>query len=202
MFLHYILRENDESLISKFFQAQLANPVKDDWTLTVLDNLRDLGIKHTFEEIRKMSKQKFKTIVKEKISQVAFVFLQEEKGKLSKVKDLQYNKLKIQPYLLPNNLADVRLAKFVFSLRSRMLDIKCNYKNNHSDLCCPVCKAENDDQQHLLLCEGLKDFSVADKLPNYEDLLGNNFEKVIVIARILKKQYEARKSIMKDSLPQ
>ena len=149
-----------------------------------------------------MSKHKFKGIVKEKISQKAFPFLQEERNKLSKVKDLQYEKLKIQSYLLPSNLADVRLAKFVFSLRSRMLDIKCNYKSNHSNLCCPICKNENDDQQHLLCCEGLKDSSVVDKLPNYEDLLSNSFEKVIGIAHILKKQYETRKSILKDRLPQ
>ena len=202
MFLHYILRENEESLISKFFQAQLANPVKNDWTMTCSENLQELGIDQSLNEIRSMSKQKFKTLIKEKNSQKAFAFLQEEKSKLSKVKDLQYEKLMIQTYLLPSNLADVRLAKFVFSLRSRMLDVKCNYKNNYSNLCCPICKNENDDQEHLLSCEGLRNLFPVNKLPNYDDLYGNNHEEVLGIARILKQQYETRKSVLKDILPQ
>ena len=202
MFLHYILREDQESLISKFFQAQLANPVKNDWTVTCLENLKELGIEKNLDEIRSMSKQKFKTVVKEKISQKAFTFLLEEKSKLSKVKDLQYERLKIQTYMMPSNLADVRMARFIFSVRSRMLDIKCNYKNNHPNLLCPVCKSEEDDQQHLLLCNRLKDFSVVDNLPIYEDIFGNNLEKLIVTARILKKKFETRKSILKNSLPQ
>ena len=108
----------------------------------------------------------------------------------------------IQTYLLPSNLADVRLAKFVFSLRSRMLDVKCNYKNNYSNLCCPICKNEIDDQEHLLSCEGLRNLFPVNKLPNYDDLYGNNHEEVLGIARILKQQYETRKSVLKDILPQ
>ena len=39
MFLHYILNEDDQSLVSRFFQAQNAQPYKDDWSAQFCEDL-------------------------------------------------------------------------------------------------------------------------------------------------------------------
>ena len=48
-------------MLSQFFQAQYQNPVKGDWTITVVKNLQDLKLDmYNFETIRNMKKEKFK----------------------------------------------------------------------------------------------------------------------------------------------
>ena len=65
MFLHYILHEDEESLIMRFFKAQIESPCKDDWYLTVIGDLEYLEIYLTFEHIKSASRQSFKNIVDE-----------------------------------------------------------------------------------------------------------------------------------------
>ena len=44
MFLHYILSQKEESLIKKFFNAQLENSTKTDWTFQVQKDLKELEL--------------------------------------------------------------------------------------------------------------------------------------------------------------
>ena len=53
-------------MIQEFFTAQCENTVKGDWVLTVKQDLVDLDINLTFEQIRTTSRQGFKDIVREK----------------------------------------------------------------------------------------------------------------------------------------
>lgn len=65
-FLWYILQQKPNSLLNKFFSAQLANPKNGDWVLTVKNDLVDLQIDLNFDDIQRLSKSKFKNIIKEK----------------------------------------------------------------------------------------------------------------------------------------
>ena len=67
LFLKQILEQNENSQIYKFFQLQLKNPVKSDWVSTCLSDLSKLEIKETLEEIKNMSRIRFKNIVKNRI---------------------------------------------------------------------------------------------------------------------------------------
>ena len=51
MFLHYILKEDRNSLISKVFHAQLANPVKNDWAVTCREDLEKLEVNLGLEAV-------------------------------------------------------------------------------------------------------------------------------------------------------
>ena len=63
-FLHYTLNEDEESMVNKFFKSQLKNKTKKDWVNTVLDDLNCLGMDGlNFEEIKKMAKGVFKSLV-------------------------------------------------------------------------------------------------------------------------------------------
>ena len=64
LFLKQILKQDKHSQIYKFFRLQLNNPLKGDWVTTCLKDLAELEINYSFEEIRNMTKNKFKNILK------------------------------------------------------------------------------------------------------------------------------------------
>ena len=55
-FLWYILNENEETLISKFFMAQVNKPVKGDWVSRVKLDLTELDLNQDFKEIKAKTK--------------------------------------------------------------------------------------------------------------------------------------------------
>ena len=79
------------------FFAQLENPVKNDWSEQVKDDLKKTDLDHlTFDDIKTMKRDTFKKLVREKIRSLALKNLLIEKEKLSKIKNLQYTELKLQ----------------------------------------------------------------------------------------------------------
>ena len=50
--LHYILNEDSQSMIQRFFEVQLKNRIKTDWVSTVLEDLEKLKIKLSLDEIK------------------------------------------------------------------------------------------------------------------------------------------------------
>ena len=104
MFLHYLLQQDVDSLLSKFFVAQCENPSKGDWWFDAKKDLLDLHLEMSLEEIKRMSKNSFKTKVKLAIEREALIFLIERKSDKSKLKDLCYEELKMQEYLKSSSL--------------------------------------------------------------------------------------------------
>ena len=87
MFLHYILNEDPESVLSKFFYCQANNPLKGDRVITAEENLSFINMSnYKFEDIKQMSKNKFKKIVHQAVNLKAFQYLIEKKGSQSKIK--------------------------------------------------------------------------------------------------------------------
>jgi hypothetical protein len=74
-----------------------------------------------------------------------------QKAAHSKMASVNYETLKIQPYFIDGSLnsGDVKL---LFSLRTRMVNVRCNYKNSYDIHCCPLCESDEDTQEHLLVC--------------------------------------------------
>ena len=152
MYLHYILNQDENSLLLKFFQAQKNDPVKGDWTDQVQSDMKDVDLKLTMSEIRSLSQDSFRNTVKKAVEKAALAWLLSEKAKKSKLKELQYRKLECQNYLRSTEL-ETREKKLLFQIRTRMIEVKANFKNHYSDLLCPLgCKNE-DDQSHLLHCQ-------------------------------------------------
>ena len=206
MFLQYILQEDPKSLISQFFHAQDSNPLRNDWSLTARQNLEELGLNLNFNEISKMSKGQFHAKASKAMSKLAFEYLLKEKNKAGeggKTSHIQYSELKVQSYLLPNQTS-VKMAKFIFHARSRMLDCKNNYKNrNHADMFCSICRDPEslDSQQHLLICPSLVDADMVSAGSNiqYEDLFTDNVMKQEAVATILEKRLKKKGHILKES---
>ena len=95
MYLHYLLSSKG-TLLLKFFMAQVENPCKGDWKGTVIKDLQQHGIDENFEEIKRMSTDRFRELVQTKIRKLAFEFLIAKKDKnkeTSKTKEVKFEKL-------------------------------------------------------------------------------------------------------------
>ena len=199
-YLQYILHEDKESLMYTFLEAQRENPVRNDWCQTIQEDLEVFGIDLTLEEIEKMSETQFKELVKQKEREASLAHLNNEKisKNHTKVMHIKHEALKMQDYLEPNS-ASIEECKFIFTLRSRMVDIRCNFRGNYNDgdTLCPVCYSGEDTQPHMLVCEDLlESHAVVLDIPEYEDLFGQNLKKKLEVALILKKHFKKRKQLL------
>ena len=191
-FLWYILHEDEESLVNMFLQSQLKSPVHGDWGQSCHNDLEELEISCTIRDIEKMAENQFRRIVKEKIELKALEYLNNLKAKHSKVMDLHHQNLTMQPYLEPNEMS-VQECKFMFALRSRMVDVRANYREKYFLAICPSCKLEEENQEHLLTCNNLQTTgTMTTATPEYDDLFSNNLIKQIKISRILRAQFKLR----------
>ena len=80
----------------------------------------------------------------------------EKKDKYSKQNDLFYCELKMQKYLLLDNMS-VKQAKIVFSFRTRMALFSENYRGKTGPATCPLCQVHLDNQPMSFKCKVLKD---------------------------------------------
>ena len=198
MFLHYILNEDSDSLINKFFKAQETNPIKNDWCESVREALKDLNILLTFSQIKLMKKEELKNLVKAACEAAALEYLNKKKAEHSKVLHLSHTSWEMQPYLKPNTMLTEE-AKFIFLLRTRMLDVRVNFRNKHKDINCPNCKEHPDDQPHLLTCGKLTDGTSLAR-PNllYESIFESDVQKILQVSRLMCTNFKMRKQLQKS----
>ena len=196
-FLSAILKEDEDSLLFKFLQAQLRKPSKNDWGQTVIKDLEILEIDMPLSEIASISSDAFKKEVNERIGKEALKYLNNEKSKHSKVLHIPHSEMHLQDYLSPSEMS-VKEAKFLFQLRCRMIDVRANYAGGFADLSCPLCKVEVDSQRHLMYCKKLDGESdLVSEMPNYEDLFGTDITNKICVARIINQRFLKRKQMVK-----
>ena len=196
-FLQYILHEDKNSLIYSFLKAQFSEPSKQDWGETILNDIEDFGINLTLDEIEKMPQTTFKALVRKKERISSLNYLNGIKAKHSKVLHITHSVLEMADYLKPNGISNQEAA-FLFTLRSRMLDVRSNYGGQHTDTLCPLCAELDDTQAHLLVCKELTSSgTLVDKLPEYEDIFVGCLTEKVNTARILKDSFSRRKNKLK-----
>ena len=103
-FLYYILSQEKESIIYRVFETQRRHQNKKDWVTSVEKDLEELELNISFEEIRKMTKYRWKNIVKNTVHKNAFFTLEAKKQTHSKVKDLEHIRLEMQDYFIQMEL--------------------------------------------------------------------------------------------------
>ena len=171
------------------YPAQCDKPVKGDWVTTVQIDIKDLEIEMTFEQIKAVSKDEFKSQVKKIVKRKALEYLQNLQQTHSKAQPLKYAKLGLQDYLKPESDMTIREKTFTFAARSRMLDLKCNFKVGKKDLMCSICGKHEESQEGLLTCEVLIDSTETVNPNMYSDLFSSDKSKITIIAKLLRKKY-------------
>ena len=190
LYLKYILEQNEESLLSKFFKLQLEQPTRGDWASTCIQNLKELSINLSLLEIKLMTKQNFKKILKSRTNETALKYLLEKQK--SKGKEMKYASIQMNEYLLPtNSTMTIEQKQKMFAVKNRMIDIPANFSNgnNKTILCC----GEIENLKHLYKCKILN--NGIEQMKPYENLYTGNIKQQIEIFRIVEQNLKKREDI-------
>ena len=189
-FLHYILSQGSDTIIFKVFETQNKYRNKKDWVTRVENDLLELDMNVTFANIQKMNKTTWKNMVRSTIQQKTFKKLENKKQTHSKVKNLKYIRLEMQEYLKPHGVKNVNkeVTQNIFRIRSKVINLKINRKNQYENYECKVCLVEDGSQEHIYECKMIWDLKQKNnmKVPKYEKILGGNVEEMIKVERIFR----------------
>jgi hypothetical protein len=133
--LQYISKEDKSSLINNFLQAQLNQPTKNYWGEAVLKDLSEFEINLSIGEIERISELSFKSLVEKK--EYTLKYLNTVKQGHSTVLHINQPVLEMADSLKPNGIINSE-AKFLFMVRSRMLEVRKNFEGKHTNTMCEV----------------------------------------------------------------
>ena len=188
-YLQYLLKCDENLMLSKFFKTQLSFPVKDDWSEQVRQDLVDFGIKEDFEFIKTTSTYKFRKLIKKCGREYALAKFCEQKRKHSKLQLLEYDELKIQGYLKNKDIS-VTQAQILLKFRTRMAKYENNYKGTTTNQKCKLCQNHSDNQEEIYVCDyNLQNINLCG---NYEDLFKSDVD--ISVVKSLEALYKLREN--------
>ena len=205
-FLHHLLTSDEESLSKKVFLKQREFPVKGDYVILVNKDLDDFKISMTYEEIKDMSKQKFKELVKGRTEKASLEKLLKEKNKLSKGKELEYTELKTQNYMRPGNKLSIHQMRKILQLRIRDTSVRANLKNAYQKTTCPALGClEEETQFHLYSsdCWNKEGDGMLIK-PNsscYNDIFKDDIERQLEVMCVIFQRLAKRDQILRYDGP-
>ena len=195
LYLWNIMQKEDNELLKRFYLAQKLHRTKNDWAEIIEKDKKDFGIELTDEEISKMKESKFKRIVNIAVTEKTLEYLNKTAHGHSKSRKLIKQTLEREKYFDDPRFtrSDVEL---LFSLRTRMIDVKNNFSNKYGDdIACRTCKVQPESQEHILKCEALK---ITVDVPNdvcYEDIF-KSVEKQLEIVKVFRNLLREREIIL------
>ena len=156
---------------------------KKDWIVQVMADLKELKFAEDLEKIKIMKKVELKNILDNRITEQAFQDLESIKGTHSKVMNLKHKKLEMQKYLKACNIKiKQEEAQEIFRLRSRVSNVKTNFKSNYDTLECEACYDEDEEsQKHVLQCKILNEKH--ENVLEYEEIFDGNVKLKVEIAK-------------------
>ena len=81
----------------------------------------------------------------------------------------------------------------IFRIRSRMTDVKVNFKGKYENLACKICKQENESQHHILKCEKIS----TEKNLEYHKIFEKDVKYQVKIAKVFNENIKRRNIILK-----
>jgi hypothetical protein len=198
-FLHQILNEEKDSIMYRFLQTQLKSMSSKDWITQVLKDIKDINLNLSLEEIKVMKKSELKKILKKMVADVAFERLQKLKENHSKVINLKYHKLEMQMYLKASqHKLKQEDAQMIFNLRSRMTEVKINYRGRYENFECEACKINEESQMHITECkEIIKLRKEYKKPPEYSKLFNGSVKTQLEIAKDFTENMKIKENLNK-----
>ena len=157
MYHHHLLSRGEDETIYKIYTKQKEDPLQGDWFSLLLKDFEFIGVELDEREISSTQQSEYKTRIKNLVKKAAFDYMSKEKRGLSKIKDIRYDSLKIQDYLISPDF-NPKERNLLYALRSRSHPAKLNYrKMNSSNLLCSLGCQEDEDQTHIFeKCRFLK----------------------------------------------
>ena len=175
-------------------------PTQHDWVSTILEELNELEIDLELEEIELLSKEKFKSIVNEKVEAKAFEYLinkkDERKSDNAKGKYLVNEQLEMAEYLTPME-EDLSISEKKWLLKCRIEDIQISdtRKWNNENEPCMHCPQHELDNTQLMNCQYLLGKNqILTYIPRYMDIFNGSVQEQVYASRILKENLTSLKA--------
>ena len=198
LYYWHILHLDESELLNKFYLAQSLKPGKNDWVLQIAKDKKELKINLSDEQVKKMSKYKFKEIVMSKINALAARQFSEIQLKQKKTKQLKISdNMKPEEYLFSQNLNHDEI-RTLFRLRSSTIDAKANMSSFFKEnMWCRTCYLFPESQEHLLNCSDIrKSLSTVDFSGIKYEMIYGNLQDQEHIAKVYHLILQARKDIL------
>ena len=113
--------------------------------------------------------------------------------KKSKTENLSHEKLLLQSYLQSTQIYPDK-AKNIFKFRTRMAEVKANFKQYYKTYLCPLGCNMEDTQEHLLYCKEIYGHDVNEN-QFYKHIFSNNLSKLVKIEEKLNNALKIRNLI-------
>ena len=146
----------------------------------------------------RLSKPKLKVLLDKRIPEVAFEYLHDKAVSHSKVRHEAYKNLDGMQYFTDSRFSADQ-ANLLFKFRTRMFDVRNNFRNNYGCTSCPLCGVHEDTQEHLLSCIMITPH--LDSTPQYIDIFSEDNDKLLEAAINLGKVVEVRKMLIEGHMP-
>ena len=198
-FLHYILNENPESLIYRFFKVQHNTRNQKDWVSKVINDLEELEFDIGFDTLKEMKKSSFCALLNKSIETNAFKRLENMKLSHTKVKNVKHYMLQMRKYFQPSEAnATKEEIQLVFKLRCRMTETKTNFKGLYDTYECDICGKEDESQSHILECTELVNMNKQiTEITNYDKIFEGKTSEQVNIARIFQQNMAIKEKYLK-----
>ena len=86
----------------------------------------------------------------------------------------------------------------IFKMRSRMTDVKTNFRGKYDSFECELCNEEDENQKHMIECrEILKHKKTNIKPPDFDELFKGNFKKQLEIAQTFLESMKIKEKLKK-----
>ena len=157
LYLHNILKRNEDELVKRVFYAMKNSPLKGDWSTIVFEDMELISLTLSEEEISQMSKTAFKTIVKTKMRRHVLDELNTIKGGHTKVSCIEHSDLKIPQKYITSSKFSNKQKSLLFNLRCKsQSEFLSNFSSSTCIIPCKFCQKFEDSQEHSLSCEMLQ----------------------------------------------
>ena len=197
MYIHK-LYQHEDSLAYAVLKEQ-ENLPSNHFLKEIQEMMKNYNIKYNTEEIKAMSKSKWKTIVVQAVKKIDQKEIKEWCQKSSKCKDLIRSNEQKTNYI---EKIDSQNAKIILMERLNMTNVKTNYQGRYhkpnSTLCCTLCEKEEETTNHLLQCSTLEKtpHDIIDcliKLKDNDTLLPDDLK---LLAQTISKKLEDRDKLL------
>ena len=158
-----------------------------------MNNLKEMNINLSLQEIKEMKNKKYKEMIKLKCEELAFNYLISKRR--VKGKEIIYKNIQMSQYLLPNSELDIRDQKKIFEIRNKMIDISENFstKSKIEKKC--VC-GNLENMEHIYYCKYLNNSEIEIE---YENIYKGNVRNMKTVMNRFEKNMEKREELRNSS---
>ena len=194
MYLHGIMQRSDEELVKKVVESQKTTKRKGDFYTQALEDMTYLEIDG---ELVNDKRSEFKKTVDGCVKKKAFQYLIEKATKHSKVRESCYKDTNGC-----NQYTDSRftpeLIEILFKFRTRTYTVKNNFRKNYvnTNLTCPLCQQQQDDQQHIFECITIKQKHKNSITHSHDDIYAEDTDTLLSVAREIQQLVNIREFIL------